>query len=44
LLAYKRALPMPPASYIGAKICMALLFGVMVRSGDKGNRTVRGHG
>jgi ABC-2 type transport system permease protein len=30
LLAYKRALPMPPASYIGAKICMALLFGVIV--------------
>lgn len=30
LLAYKRALPMPPASYIGAKIFMALIFGVIV--------------
>ena len=29
MLAYKRALPMPPASYIGAKILMALIFGVI---------------
>jgi ABC-2 type transport system permease protein len=30
MLAFKRALPMPPASYIGAKIFMALIFGVIV--------------
>ena len=30
LPAYKRALPMPPASYVGAKIFMALAFGVIV--------------
>ncbi len=29
-LAFKRALPMPPASYIGTKIFMALIFGVIV--------------
>ena len=30
MLAFKRALPMPPASYVGAKIFMALIFGVIV--------------
>jgi ABC-2 type transport system permease protein len=30
LLAYKRALPMPAASYVAAKILMALIFGVVV--------------
>jgi len=30
LLALKRALPMPPAAYLIAKLCMAVLFGVIV--------------
>jgi len=30
LLALKRALPMPPAAYLAAKLCMAMLFGVIV--------------
>ena len=30
LLALKRALPMPPVAYLAAKLCMAMLFGVIV--------------
>ncbi len=30
LLALKRAMPMPPSAYLAAKLCMAMLFGLIV--------------